>query len=347
MRTYSVDYLDDRDAPPSPGTLVNRGFWVYRVPRLVLWCRLFGHKPVVDGTEGGGPDGGYRWVCCDRCGIRPDPQGRPDPQQYRIGQPYDGPYQDAPPAKPRDRSAALRKLKNTHYPPGPWPQKPVADVGGQVVIGRTFGGAGVELKLGNCGSEQVLAFSVRLHHLGALYLHTERHGQWLQRRLNPTGYNSRVFELAVGDRRLRWKIWAKRDEWSRDTPRWQDGSIRIDPREILLGPVRNTYTDVGEPVDVVVRMPHGDDHTVTVQLQQVHTGRERGRKQLTWTADWRCATGIPTKPGDRGHILASGVDISHTAALSGAWPAEAAAAIAAQMTEDRVRYDYQPASPVS
>lgn len=342
MRFHSVDYRHDQDYPPQPGTLLNRGFWIYEVPRLIPLCRLLGHKPVVDGVDFGTRGKKSRWVCCDRCGIRPGPQGRLDPDTHHLGQRYHGPYSDGLPENPQERARAVKELKDVHYPPGPWPDAPAGEIGGQLVLGRSFGGVGVDVKVGNGGSEQVLAASIRAHHLFSLYLHTKSHGRWLQRRLNPTGYQSRVIELALRHRRLQWRLWCKRDESDCSTPRWRDGSIRVDPRDIALGPVLNRYTDVGDPVDVVVRMPHGDDHAVTVQLQKVHTGRKRWFKQQTWCADWTCREGIPTKPGDRGHIIGSGVELSHSAARSKNWAAQAAAAIAAQMTEDRARYDYHP-----
>ncbi|MEO3868203.1 hypothetical protein ABGB18_05160 [Nonomuraea sp. B12E4] len=46
--------------------LVHRRFWLHDVPRLMLWCRLRGHKPVVDGYSPHVPGGdAMRWVACD------------------------------------------------------------------------------------------------------------------------------------------------------------------------------------------------------------------------------------------------------------------------------------------
>jgi hypothetical protein len=342
MRFHSVDYRRGNDYPPRAGTLLNRGFWFYQVPRLIPLCRLLGHKAVVDGVDFGTRGKKSRWVCCDRCGVRPDPQGRLDPETHHIGQPFRGHYDDALPEHPQERARAVRERKETYYRPGPWPQKPVGEIGGQLVLGRSFGGIGVEVKVGNGGSEHTLAASIQAHHLFSLYLHTQGHGTWLQRRLNPTGYQSRVIELALRHRRLQWRLWCKRNESSCDTPRWQDGSVRVDPRDIVLGPVLNRYTDVGEPVEVVVRMPQGDDHTATVQLQKIHTGRKRWFQQQSWCADWTSRPGIPTKRGDRGHILGSSVELSHAVARSRGWAQHAAAAIAAQMAADRARNDYEP-----
>lgn len=344
MRRHVVDYLQDR-AESGSRTLLNRGFWLHDVPRLMPLCRLLGHRPIVDGTETRHGCPGSRWVCCDRCGLRPCPQGSLDPDTHQIGDVYNGPFSGSLPVKPKQRREAQYALKGRHYPPGPWPSRPASTLGGQLVLGpSSFGGVGIGVKVGNPGSEHVLSADLRLHPLGALYVHTEQHGKWLQRRLNPSGYDSRVIEIAVDDGRLRWRLWAKRDEWSSDTPRWQDGSVVVSPRELLFGPVRHNYTDVGDPVTVTVRMPHGDDHDVSVQLQRHTTGRTRSRKTQSWSADWRSETGIPFRhdswKGDNVH--ASGVEVTDEAVEQGTWPVEAAAAIAAQVTRDRVRYNYRP-----
>lgn len=346
VHAHTVDYRkeDDRERR---GTLVNRGFWLHNLPRVILVCRLFGHCPVVDGTEPIGTIGqasqGARWVCCDRCGVRPDPQGNLDPAQWGIGDPYTAAWGDPLPSKHPERTNAVQAFKDYRYPPGPWPAKPTGALGGQLIIGRTFGLFAVHVKVGNAGSEHTLAAHIRVWPFGALYLNTEQFGTWLQRWLNPTGYQSRVIEVLVGDGRLRWRLWVKRDEHSMATPRWRDGSIRVDPRDIVLGERRYSYEDVGEKATATVRMPHGDDHEVALQLQRKTYGRKHWRKRLTWTVDWECLDGIPTKPGDRGHITSAAVPVSDSAADSGTWPEEAAMGIAAQMTKYRTRYGYRPA----
>jgi hypothetical protein len=338
MRGQIVDY-GKRDHPGE--RIFNRGFWLHAVPRLILLCRLVGHRPVIDGVDYScrpGETSSPRWVCCDRCGLRPQPQGALDPEQYVIGDRYEGPWSDPLP----DNRASWQALKGHLYPPGPWPQRPTGTIGGQLVIGHSHGGVGVEIKIGNSGSEQVLAASVRLHHLMSLYLHTEQHGTWLQRRLNPTGYQSRVIGVGIDNGKLHWKLWAKRDGEDRGAAWWREARITIDPRDRILGPARFQYQDVGEPVSAVVRMPHGDDHEVTLQLQQVTFGRRRGRKTTSWSVDWTCGPGIATKPGDRGRIRGSGVDVPLSSVHTGQWSAVAAAAIAQRLTVTRASCGYQP-----
>lgn len=339
MHRYSVDYLKDRDAIRKRGTLVDRGFWIHGIPRPLILCRTFGHKPVVDGTAGFRGEPGARWVCCDRCGVRPEPQGVLDPTQWDIGDRYNGPFDGVPHdyKTPTGQQILKANKARTTSSPGQWPDNPTWKFGGQAILGRTFTGLSAQVKIGNCGSEHTLAAHLRIDPLCALYLHTERLGTWLQRRLNPVGYDSRVIGVDITLGSIYWKLWAKRDGGEAQQPRWQAGSIKIDPRDKLLGRRRYWYTDEGEPVTATVRMPHGDDHEVTLQLQRQEFGREKlHRRKKAWTVDWD-GVGIPTKPGGRGHITGSGVEVSDASVRKGMWPLEAAANIAKSITAMRTR----------
>lgn len=322
MWFHSVDYRRDRGELER--SLLNRGWWLQGTPRLIPMCRLRGHKPVVDGVDYGRLGRRSRWVCCDRCGILLQ---QPVDSDLEVGQPYIDPIPG--PSQPSDVSGAR------------------GVVGGQLVIGPSMSGFAVEAKIGNAGSEHTLAGHLRLSPLGAIYVHTERHGTWLQRRLNPQGYDSRVVGLSVENGRLHWQFWAKRNESSRSDPRWMRGSVEVDPRTILFGPARYSYEDFGEPQVVTVRMPHGDDHEVTVQLQRQLHGRKRlpSRVRESWTAQWNVTPGIPTKRDDRGRVYGSSETVTAAGVREGAWPAEAAAAIAARMTRDRSRNGYVASLP--
>jgi hypothetical protein len=319
--------------------LFNRGYFAMGVPRLIPFCRLLGHRPVVDGYDNARDH--RRWVACDRCGVRPDPQGSLDPARWNLGDRYTALLGTLD--LPTDKQARFDALKSLpdFYVPGPWPTKPTGAFGAQILIGR-HGLVGAGVKVGNAGSEHTLAAHLYLSPLFGITVHTERFGEGLRRRLNPTGWQSRVIDIGGTPGRLYWRIWAKRDEHSHDTPKWQHGSIRIDPRDILLGPKRFTYEKVGDPVTAVVRMPHGDDHEVTLQLERQRHGRKRGRRQReSWVVDWNARTGIPTKPHSRGGVYGSGVEVNDRDADAGTWPAAAAAAIAVDLTRDRARYGYR------
>src|ERR1035441_8358552 len=106
MRFHSVDFSRDRHGETG---LVNRGFWFY-LPRPLVTCHLLGHTPVVDGA------GKFRWACCDRCGIRPEPQGD-FISTAEIGEPV-----------------AAADM------PGPWPGKAEGTLRGQLVRGHTSRG---------------------------------------------------------------------------------------------------------------------------------------------------------------------------------------------------------------
>lgn len=337
MHRFTVDYRE-RDGE-RPGTLLNKGYFLSGLPRLALLCRTFGHRPVVDGYDSTHNSDRSRWVCCNRCGIRPDPQGQLDPGQWDIGQPYTGPLTGGwTPGLP-SRDIAKHRSAMPSATPGPWPAKPTGDLGAQVIIGKSFPGWSAELKIGNAGSEHTLAAHLRLYPFGAIYLHTERFGTWLQRRLNPVGYQSRVISIGIQHGGISWKLWAKRDESSKSDPWWMQGTIKLDPRDRLFGRFRYDYKDIGEPVTATVRMPHGDDHEVRLKLQQCTDGRNR-RSFHSWTVDWFTRPGIPTKPGG-GEVLGSAVTVSALSVKEGTWPAEAAAGIASQMTVDRTRRGYR------
>lgn len=352
IRSHVVDYRAQEDAPDR-WRLFDRGFWIHGLPRCLLLCRALGHKPVVDGTgEAGKPGHMSRWVVCDRCGTRPSPQGRLDPAQWNVGEPYTGPWSDTPNA-PAAVTKKLRDLGDVPpeprlTPPGLWPTTETWTFGGQAIIGKNIPGASIEIKVGNRASEEPLAAHLRLHPLGALYLHTGDLGRGIQRRLNPTGYESRVIGLDIGLGALSWKLWAKRDSDTESDPHWQQGSIELNPITKLFGQKRYWYTDRGDPVTTTVRLPHGDDHIVELQLQRRDFGRPKLHRRFdSWTVDWNCKGGIPTKPGDRGRITASGVDVSDSAVREGTWPLEASAAIASQITQDRARYGVRVSGAVA
>jgi len=339
MHRHTYDY---RKEGHKPGLLVDRGFWL-TLPRPLIACRLLGHRPIVDGC--GSTNDQYRWVACDRCGIRPEPQGTLDPARFNVGDPWTGLHQDD-----GDLNAGLRALQKVGGAPGPWPRRGSSNregtLGGQLILGKSHPGWSAEVKIGNMGSEHTLAAHLHLHPFGAIYLHTERFGTWLQRRLNPTGYESRVTGISISLGHLSWTLWAKRNESSRSDPWWMRGRINLDPRDRLLGPSRYTYEDIGGPVTTTVRMPHGDDHQVVLKLQRCDHGRRR-RRFHSWTVDWTCWAGIGTKAPSRGRIMGSGVTVSAASVTAGSWPAEAALAIATMITAERTKYGYRAADATS
>ncbi|MEU3281571.1 hypothetical protein [Streptomyces antibioticus] len=337
MHRFTVDYRKDETERRS--VLLNKGYFLSGLPRLIPLCHLFGHRPVVDGYDSKHSSDHARWVCCDRCGVRPDPQGQLDADRWNLGDRYTGSMTGSWTPGVSSRNIEDYRPAKPSSTPGPWPAKPVGDVGAQVIIGKSSPGWDAELKIGNAGSEHTLAAHLRLYPFGAIYLHTERFGTWLQRRLNPTGYQSRIISIGMQHGGVDWKLWAKRDEWSKSDPWWMRGTIKLDPRDRLFGRNRYDYENVGAPVTATVRMPHGDDHEVRLQLQRCTDGRNR-RRFHSWTVDWSTRPGIPTKPHG-GEVLGSAVDVSARSVTGGAWPAEAAAQIAAQMTKDRTRYGFR------
>jgi hypothetical protein len=361
VRGHVVDYQRrDGGSGRSWRQPAHLGFWLYKVPRPMLACRLFGHKPVTDGH-----DTRYgksaRWVCCARCGERGRPQGNLDPAVYPLGARYRGPWGEA---WPDEDSPAywekIRKLKAEGVKadqvrgfdlPGPIPRGGSGTLGGELVIGRSAGGRlGFEVKVGNPGSEHVLAAQLGLGWLGALYLHTsDGYGRWVQRRLNPDGYDSRLISVEFGLDEVRWRWWSRRD--NHDGVReswWRNGGIHLRPLDRLLGRKRYRYTAVpGCTTSRIVRLPEGD-YLVELTLQRQTHGRARGPKRRTWSVDWqtpRGGKGLPFKRHDdwKGNcVYGSGVAVSDASVQAGTWAAEAAAAIAANVTRMRTREGWDP-----
>ncbi len=312
IRWHSVDQRRDGRGR------FNRSFWISNLPRVIVRCRLLGHKPIVDGVDFGpsdGPKRRSRWACCDRCGVR---LLQPVDSDLQLDQPYT----DALPPAPRA----------------------LGEISGQLVLLGGYDGFGAEIKIGNMGSENRVAGHLHLGRLAGFYWGTGSFGTWLQRRLNPKDYESRVTGVSAHNGRVYGQVWAKQNSSSCDDPWWMSWSFPYDLRTILLGPKRYRYDNVGQPIEVTVRMADGDDHQVTLQLQRESLGRDRSkRRELSWSVDWRARPGIPTKPGGRGRVGGCGVKVSDHAADTGTWPQQAAANIAADLARDRVRYGYRAA----
>ncbi|MFI6485176.1 hypothetical protein ACIBH1_45210 [Nonomuraea sp. NPDC050663] len=334
MWWHSTNYL--KQDGPTKGMLAHRRYSLYETPRLMLRCRLFGHKPVVDGH---GPIGealsAARWVVCDRCGVRPDPQGSLDPERYAIGEPYTGRLDNVV------FITEFRESGGHRRPPGPWPVKPTGDMHAEVVVGQTWGVFSAELKVGNCGSDNKIGAHLRMWPIGAIYLGFGSHGTWLQRRLNPDGYESRVISLNVGEWRIGWKLWARRDAWSAGEPRWMQGFISLDLAQKLFGPKRYSYKPVEGPTYQWVRLNHGELHQVQLKLHKQRLGRPRleWRAKYSWTVEWKADAPIPV--GD-GKTLSNGwVDVPEVSVENGMWDLTAAARAAHQINERRDRSDYR------
>lgn len=346
MHRFTVDYSKDR---PDPRVLMNRGFFLHGLPRLIAACRIFGHKPVVDGYDSKyGPEERRRsrWVICDRCGIRPDPQGNLDPDQWQLGQPYTGPLTGRHfPEQAAHQLAKRGIVHRTPTTPGPWPTRPESAVGAQVIIGRS-NIIGAHIKVGSSSSEQCLAANLSLGPLGAIYVHTEDHGRFLQRRLNGNqdlSTESRESGISIHGGRLSWTLWSNRDTWSKTDPAWMRGSFHIDPRHHLLGPLKNHKVSETDRVPAVVRMPEGDTHEVTVHLEQWERRRTRGRAQTYWMAQWDCKAGIPVRNHDwKGdETFSCSWPIRGVTPDNPRWPYVIAAAAAEDCSRERARYNYR------
>lgn len=344
MHQFTIDYSKDR---PDPRVLLNRGYFCSGLPRLILLCRLFGHRPVVDGYDsqyGTPEDRRARWVICRRCGIRPDPQGWLNPDDWNLGQRYTGQFTVQKPLSPVVAKQLAREGITPSRPrvalPGSWPKNPASTVGAQVIIGRSnFLSAG--LKVGSRSSEQCLAANISLGPLGAIYIHTEDHGRFLQHLLNgdqDLSTESREIGIDFHRGRVEWNLWAKRDSGSRDDPWWMRGGFHIDPRHYLLGKKTCVTEELSEKTPATITLQDGLSYLVQVRLERWTYGRIRGKKTIRYEVTWDCRNGIPIR-FDRENY-GSSVTISGNGLENGQWVQEARAAIAANIAATRTRYDY-------
>jgi len=343
VHRFTVDYNKDRTSQRS---LMDRGFFLHGLPRLILLCRLFGHRPTVDGYNsryGREEDRRARWVICGRCGLRPEPQGMVDPDDWDLGQRYTGEFtRTRPPSPTVAKKLAERGLAvpQTRLP-GPWPKNPTSAIGAQVIIGRA-NFISAQVKVGSRISEQCLAANLSLGPIGAIYVHTEEHGRFIQHLLNPgraLSTESRETGISFWRGRLEWKLWAPRDTHSKTDPWWMRGSIPIDPRHYLFGKVTNRKVSATEKMPATVRMPEGDSYDVAVRLEQWSIGRQRGRRRDHWTAEWEYKPGIPYRNGDS--YFSGNHPIHHVTADTPRWPDLVAQSVADHITRDRARYNYE------
>jgi hypothetical protein len=324
-RLHTFNY---RNEPGERRGLVNRAVHVYDLPRPALRCRWFGHKPVIDGTGTVGQPGHLsRWVTCDRCGTRPEPQGRLDPVLWDIGEAY---------PKPGD----VREASPGETNPGPWPDRLTWDGGFQLLIGSAHPGLGIQLKVGNAGSENTLDGHLHLGRAFGIYWHAGELGRGLQRRLNPIGYESKVLDLAAHDGRIRWNLGMPRDSYKNTWPRWRYGSVRYRPLDILLGERRYSHDKAGDPVDAQLFLEHGESYRLELQLERVTSSRKRGRTRFEhWSVDWDSTEAIPTRPHDRGGISGASVRIGADPDRD-MWADTALDLVRAFITERREKYGY-------
>ncbi|MFC9736131.1 hypothetical protein ACFWG5_34875 [Streptomyces hydrogenans] len=342
MYLHTVDRSKDR---PDRRVLLHRSFYLNETPRLALRCRLRGHRPVVDGHDSQyGNRDRPRWVVCDRCGVRPDPQGHLDPDLWNVGQPYTGPFNPIQPMSPIVRKQLLaRGFDEGIRLPGAWPEKSTGTLSAELVIGRSRA-AGINLTIGSAGAEHPLSGRIGLGLLGALYLSTERHGAGIQRCLNPTGYQNRTLSFDVHNGRAWWRVWAREDESRSTDPKWMDGSVNINPAHYLLG--ARTSEIINETCATgTVRLPGDTTHDVQLRLEERRHGRPRGRKRTVWMLDWDCPAGIPIRndswKGDNVYGGAFRFPTENVEAED--WAEAACTLIAESCLQDRERYGYRAA----
>lgn len=108
-------------------------------------------------------------------------------------------------------------------------------------------------------------------------------------------YDGRDISIRIHDGRLYTKFWAPSDRWERgEMARWRDRSYVINPVELIWGPKKYTYQDIGK-VEQMIVLPEGAYGVVTT-LQKQTLKRTKSKKIIneTHVLDVDAKKGIPT-----------------------------------------------------
>ncbi|MET7329650.1 hypothetical protein [Nonomuraea sp. NPDC005650] len=90
-------------------------------------------------------------------------------KRFELGQPYTSDLYG-----PSSSGRCANSVRSVGT--GPWPDHPTGTLGGELVIGRTFGVFSAEIAIGTAGADHTLAAHLRVWPFGALYLHTNHLG---------------------------------------------------------------------------------------------------------------------------------------------------------------------------
>jgi hypothetical protein len=154
-----------------------------------------------------------------------------------------------------------------------------------------------------------------------------------------------VTELLVHDSRLWWQVWHPRDSWTRGTPRWRHGNVRIDPRDLVLGAKRYAQEPVSGPSMVHVQAGPDERYLVAMTLQRCSFGRPGRRQQLSWSVECKSAEPIVTRPGKDG-MTGWSVELPGRHGEDPYWYRYAALACSARIAGERLSSGYIPPAMV-
>lgn len=155
-------------------------------------------------------------------------------------------------------------------------------------------------------------------------------------------WEGRDLSLRMHDGRVYVHVWTHPGTWERgEFAKWRERSWRTNPLDVLYGPKRYRYIDMGV-AELDIDLPEGA-YPVTATLQQQLYGRPRGKRQVeSWVVDVNARQGVPNRvdqsgwKGDRVY----GFAVPLAQALED-WSVDAKAAIAAQILNDRARSGFR------
>lgn len=264
------------------GYLFYRRWFFYGVPTLTgLLCRLFGHRPVVDGYDSTYGAGSARWVQCGRCLRRPQWQGKL-PLDLKLGARYRGPW------NPDDTSQTLHDAARALSGPGigGWVKPQIPDLPNGPWGGHGHEEAGKTAELDIClrrkrgWTRYDLALRTRDSGgwtvwltLGPLFLALKV--PWFARLseyLTRGSWEKREFQIGIDGWTLRLTVWGFDGHSASAWPWWKRG-VHVNLKDKLLGRAVHNSSEV-EQAEVIVPMPEGS-YAATAVLELSTWKRKR------------------------------------------------------------------------
>ncbi|MFF0866560.1 hypothetical protein ACFYUV_32720 [Nonomuraea sp. NPDC003560] len=83
-------------------------------------------------------------------------------RHFDVGRPYSGKVYTP------EFTQTMQALGSTTWGPGPWSDRPTGTLGGELVLGKTFGVFSAQLTIGAAGAEHTVSGHLRVWPLGVV-----------------------------------------------------------------------------------------------------------------------------------------------------------------------------------
>ncbi len=156
----------------------------------------------------------------------------------------------------------------------------------------------------------------------------------LAQRLTGRGYTTYALSFGIHDAAIWWNIWTPRDEWTRATPRYRNGSWH--PIDTFLG--KHVYREgVGETHHVLIPMPEGG-YPATIKVAADSWKRPLWFRVTRHRARVEIPSGIPHQ-GKGENSWDCGEDALFELTCAAASVEDAIGKVVASVLESRRKYD--------